>query len=74
MSTQAAVRRAGFLWLLRPKLRTKINRARTAEGRLFKALMLGFVLLFFWGLIFAVIFRMLIYFRGTQGIGDILAE
>ncbi|MGE0160336.1 MAG: hypothetical protein AB7T31_13080 [Gemmatimonadales bacterium] len=66
-------RRAGLLWLLRPKLRTKINRARTAEGRLFKAGMLGFVLLFFWGLIFAVIFRMLIYFRGTQGIGDILA-
>jgi len=68
-----AARRAGLLWLLRPKLRTKINRARTAEGRVFKALMLGFVLLFFWGLIFAVIFRMLIYFRGTQGIGDILA-
>jgi ABC-2 type transport system permease protein len=68
-----AARRAGLLWLLRPKLRTKINRARTAEGRVFKTLMLGFVLLFFWGLIFAVIFRMLIYFRGTQGIGDILA-
>jgi ABC-2 type transport system permease protein len=71
--SHAAIRRAGVLWLLRPKLRTKINRARTAEGRVFKALMLGFVLLFFWGLIFAVIFRMLIYFRGTQGIGDILA-
>jgi ABC-2 type transport system permease protein len=71
--SDAAIRRAGLLWLLRPKLRTKINRARTAEGRVFKALMLGFVLTFFWGLIFAVIFRMLIYFRGTQGIGDILA-
>jgi ABC-2 type transport system permease protein len=70
---EVAARRAGLLWLLRPKLRTKINRARTAEGRVFKTLMLGFVLLFFWGLIFAVIFRMLIYFRGTQGIGDILA-
>jgi len=69
----AAVRRAGLFWLLRPKLRTKINRARTQEGRLFKALLLGFVLFFFWSLIFAVIFRMLIYFRGTQGIGDILA-
>ena len=68
-----AARRAGLLWLLRPKLRTKINRARTSEGKVFKALMLGFVLLFFWGLIFGVIFRMLIYFRGTQGIGDILA-
>jgi ABC-2 type transport system permease protein len=71
--SEIVARRAGLLWLLRPKLRTKINRARTAEGRVFKALMLGFVLTFFWGLIFAVIFRMLIYFRGTQGIGDILA-
>jgi ABC-2 type transport system permease protein len=73
MAVNAPARRAGFLWLLGPKLRTKVNRARTSEGRLFKGLMLGFVLFFFWSLIFAVIFRMLIYFRGTQGIGDILA-
>jgi ABC-2 type transport system permease protein len=71
--SDVATRRAGLLWLLRPKLRTKLNRARTDEGRVFKGLMLGFVLFFFWSLIFAVIFRMLIYFRGTQGIGDILA-
>jgi ABC-2 type transport system permease protein len=68
-----AARRAGLLWLLRPKLRTKLNRARSSEGRLFKGLLLSFVGLFFWSLIFAVIFRMLIYFRGTQGIGDLLA-
>jgi len=68
-----AAKRAGLFWLLRPKLRTRLNRARTDEGRLFKALLLGFVGFFFWSLIFAVIFRMLIYFRGTQGIGDILA-
>jgi ABC-2 type transport system permease protein len=65
--------RPGLLWLLGPKIRTKVNRARTSEGRLFKAFLLGFVGLFFWSLIFAVIFRMLIYFRGTQGIGDLLA-
>jgi ABC-2 type transport system permease protein len=65
--------RPGLLWLLRPKLRTKLNRARTSEGKLFKALLLGFVGLFFWSLIFAVIFRMLLYFRGTQGIGDLLS-
>ena len=71
---QAAVRpRAGLLWLLRPKLRTKWNRARSDEGRVFKGLLLGFVGLSFWTLIFAVIFRMLLYFRGTQGIGDLLA-
>ncbi len=66
--------KAGVSWLLRPKLRTKLNRARTDEGRLFKALLLGFVGTFFWVLIFAVIFRMLLYFRGTQGIGDLLAS
>ena len=72
--SQAAVRpRAGLFWLLRPKIRTKLNRARTDEGRVFKGFLLGFVGLFFWGLIFAVIFRMLLYFRGTQGIGDLLA-
>lgn len=65
--------RAGVWWLLRPKLRAKVNRARSDEGRLFKALLLGVVGFFFWALIFAVIFRMLIYFRGTQGIGDLLA-
>ncbi len=73
MSTASAAGGAGVLWLLRPKIRTKLNRARTAEGRLFKALLLSFVGVFFWALIFAVIFRMLLYFRGTQGIGDLLA-
>ena len=65
--------RAGVLWLLRPKVRTKLNRARTDEGRWFKGALLGFIGVFFWALIFGVIFRMLIYFRGTQGIGDLLA-
>jgi ABC-2 type transport system permease protein len=65
--------RAGLLWLLRPKFRTKVNRARVDEGRLFKGFLLGFVGLFFWALIFTVIFRMLLYFRGTQGIGDLLS-
>jgi ABC-2 type transport system permease protein len=63
----------GVWWLLRPKLSTKLNRARTDEGRLFKAGLLSVAGLVFWGIIFAVIFRMLLYFRGTQGIGDLLA-
>ena len=63
----------GILWLLRPKLRSRLNRARTDEGRVFKGALLGFVGLFFWALIFGVIYRMLLYFRGTQGIGDLLA-
>ncbi len=70
----AALRRSpGVFLLLGPKLRTKINRARSSEGRLFKGLLLGLVGIFFWSLIFAVIFRMLLYFRSTQGIGDLLA-
>ncbi len=73
MSVATPHARAGLLWLLRPKIRTKLNRARSDEGRVFKGLLLGFVGLFFWSLIFAVIFRMLLYFRGTQGIGDLLA-
>jgi len=65
--------RPGILWLLRPKLSIKLNRAASGEGRLFKGLLLGFVGLFFWALIFGVIYRMLLYFRNTQGIGDVLA-
>ena len=71
--TRAARRQAGILWLLRPKVRSHLNRARTAEGRLFKVGLLSFVGLFFWAMIFGIIFRMLLYFRGTQGIGDLLA-
>ena len=73
MNGAALRRRPGIFLLLGPKIRTKINRARGSEGRLFKGLLLGSVGIFFWSLIFAVIFRMLIYFRGTQGIGDLLA-
>ena len=65
--------RPGVLWLVRPKFRSKLNRARTDESRVFKAFLLGFVGLFFWTFTFLVIFRMLLYFRGTQGIGDLLA-
>lgn len=66
-------RTPGILWLLRPKIRSKVNRTRTDEGRFFKWGMMGFVGVFFWAFIFLVIYRMLLYFRGTQGIGDLLA-
>ncbi|MFC1791186.1 hypothetical protein ACFL0I_01810 [Gemmatimonadota bacterium] len=64
---------AGLIWLLRPKLKGKFNKARTDEGRVFKGLVLGFVGLLFWSLIFMLIWRMLLYFRNTQGIGNLLA-
>ena len=60
-------------YLVGPKLLTKVNRARSAQGRFLKGALLGFVGLFFWTFVFAVIFRMLLYFRNTQGIGDLLA-
>ena len=64
---------SGVLWLLGPKVRSKLNRSKTDEGRRFKWGVLLFVGLFFWAFIFGIIFRMLLYFRGTQGIGDLLA-
>ena len=69
----AGTLRPGVLWLVRPKVRSKVNRARTDESRVSKAMLLGFVGLFFWAFTFVVIFRMPLYFRGTQGIGDLLA-
>jgi ABC-2 type transport system permease protein len=64
---------ASLLWLLRPKLRGKLNRALTDRARVFKAVGLLLVGLLFWTFLFLTIWRMLLYFRNTQGIGDILA-
>jgi ABC-2 type transport system permease protein len=66
-------RDASLLWLIRPKLIGKANRMKTDEARVFKAIGLGFVGLFFWSFIFVIIWRMLLYFRNTQGIGNLLA-
>ncbi|MDH3222699.1 MAG: hypothetical protein OEO23_03215 [Gemmatimonadota bacterium] len=61
------------LHLLGPKFRTRVNRARGDRGRLAKWTILGVVGVAFWLMLFAVIYRMLIHFRGAQGIGDVLA-
>ncbi len=66
-------RNAGVLWLLRPKLVGKVAKVRSDKGRTLKTAVLLLVGLFFWALIFGVIWRMLLYFRNTQGIGDLLA-
>lgn len=71
--TDRGRRDAGVTWLVLPKLKGKVNRARTDEARAFKALGLAFVGLFFWSFTFVIIWRMLLYFRNTQGIGDLLA-
>ena len=70
---KASLRDPGLIWLLRPKLSSKLARARAGKGRFFKSVVLGVVGIFFWALIFVIIWRMLLYFRNTQGIGDLLA-
>ena len=65
---------SGFRWLLGAKLRARMNRARSDETRVAKTAVFTLVGLFFGTFTFAVIFRMLLYFRGTQGIGDLLAN
>ncbi|MEX0856408.1 MAG: hypothetical protein WD056_02450 [Gemmatimonadota bacterium] len=59
--------------LVRPKILAKINRAMQGERRLAKFVVLGAVTVGFWAILFTLIFRMLIYFRGAEGIGDLLA-
>ena len=62
------------LWhLLGPKFRTRVNRAKGDRGRTVKWAVLGSVGMVFWAMLFTVIYRMLIHFRGAQGIGDVLA-
>ncbi|MGI9627225.1 MAG: putative ABC transporter permease subunit, partial [Longimicrobiales bacterium] len=61
------------LHLLGPKIRTRVNRAKGDRGRSVKWGVLGFIGAVFWTLMFAVIYRMLLHFRGAQGIGDVLA-
>jgi ABC-2 type transport system permease protein len=65
--------KAGVLALLRPKLQGKANRALQGEGKVVRFMVLGGAALVFWALIFAMIYRMLIYFRAAEGIGDLLA-
>ena len=70
---EAFSRDPGVIWLLRPKVLGRLARARSERGRLFKTVVLGAVGILFWALIFGVVWRMLLYFRNTQGIGDLLA-
>jgi ABC-2 type transport system permease protein len=69
----APARPGDWRWMLGPKLRTRVNRARTDRSRILKATLLAAAGALFWSIVFTVIFRMLLYFRGTQGIGDLLA-
>jgi ABC-2 type transport system permease protein len=63
----------GVPGLLVPKWRGRINQMRVGGRNPARLAVLGAVTLLFWGLIFAVVHRMLLYFRGAEEIGDILS-
>jgi ABC-2 type transport system permease protein len=65
--------RSGLIPLLRPKLRGKVNRALQGGGGVLRLALLGGAALGFWALLFVVIHRMLLHFRGAEGIGDLMA-
>jgi len=65
-----------ILTLLKPRFWSFKNgrSSRSAENRRIKAVLFGAVGLAFWVGIFAVFYRVLIYFQGVEGFGDILAR
>jgi ABC-2 type transport system permease protein len=67
-----ARRRLGFLGILHPKV-VAIRRRAGGEGSGTRAGVLGVVGGVFWLLMFGVLFRMLVYFRSAEGIGEVLA-
>ncbi|HVD59883.1 MAG TPA: hypothetical protein VNC11_03360, partial [Gemmatimonadaceae bacterium] len=63
-----------FLHLLSPKWQSIRARANTNEkGSVGHAAILGLLALVFWGFIFAVLYRLLSYFKGVPEIGPLLA-
>jgi ABC-2 type transport system permease protein len=63
-----------FLHLLSPKWQSMRARAtKKTEGSTGRAVMLAVLTLVFWAFIFAVIFRLLRYFKGVPEIGSLLA-
>ena len=65
---------ASFLHLLAPKWQSMRTRAtKKTTGAAGRGAILGVVGLLFWGFIFAVLYRLLAYFRGIPEIGPLLA-
>lgn len=62
----------GLLGLLAPKWRAAGRRVETT-GTTGRIAVLGGLGLVFWAVLYALIYRMLIYFRAAEGIGDVLA-
>ncbi|MCX5763693.1 MAG: hypothetical protein NTU67_03560 [Gemmatimonadetes bacterium] len=65
---------APLLHILTPKWLTARARAQSGErGRGARAALLAVVGLLFWSFVFAVLYRLLLYFKGVQEIGPLLA-
>ncbi|HUG40056.1 MAG TPA: hypothetical protein VMM12_06215 [Longimicrobiales bacterium] len=62
----------GVLDVLRPKV-VALRRRAGGEGSGARAVVLGFVGAIFWLMMFGILFRMLLYFRRAEGIGEVLA-
>ncbi|MCI0434961.1 MAG: hypothetical protein L0271_15170 [Gemmatimonadetes bacterium] len=62
----------GVLDLYAPKWLATRRRVRES-GSLLRGLVLGAVGLIFWAILFALMYRMIAYFRSTPGVGDVLA-
>lgn len=67
-----APRVASITHLLSPKVLVS-RRRMGGEGSGGRIAVLGLVGFIFWAMLFALIYRMLLYFKGAAGIGDILA-
>lgn len=69
-----AVRGPSFLHLLAPKWQSMRSRAvKKQTGAAGRGVILGVTGLAFWGFIFAILYRLLAYFRGIPEIGPLLA-
>jgi ABC-2 type transport system permease protein len=72
VSTARVARVATVRELLAPKLRMSRRRFQ-GEGSELRTVVLGLVGVVFWAVLFAIIYRMLLYFKTAAGIGDVLA-
>ena len=67
----STLRQAGVLQLIAPKLRTQQRRMGQSSS-LGRIVVLALIAVVFWLVLFAILYRMLVYFQGS-GVGDVLA-
>jgi len=64
----------GILHILEPKwLTLRASAADERKGRTARLALLSIIGVVFWSFIFAVLYRLLVYFRGVEEIGPLLA-